>query len=107
MKTMYRQGDVIIVKLDEVPKLGDKVSLDNGRVVLAYGEVTGHSHAIQGNEAELFQIMDSPHAMLKVKRGKTAYLRHEEHATIELKAGNYEIRRQREYTPGAVKYVAD
>ena len=57
---MYRQGDVAIFTADEyaaifgsVPEKGTRVDRDKGRVVLAYGEVTGHAHAIAAPEAEM------------------------------------------------------
>jgi hypothetical protein len=36
-----------------------------------------------------------------------AILTHPEHASITLPAGSYQVRRQREYTPEAVRPVAD
>lgn len=51
---MYRQGDVLIVALDEsevpAPFLDATGELRDGRgrLVLALGEVTGHAHAVQG-----------------------------------------------------------
>src|SRR3990167_910501 len=41
-----RQGDVYLAVVDELPKGATKVVLPKGRIVLAYGEVTGHAHAI-------------------------------------------------------------
>lgn len=45
---MYRQGDVLIIALP-MPHLATKMApapLEDGRVVLAHGEATGHAHAI-------------------------------------------------------------
>lgn len=41
----YRQGDVIIERVSALPKGLQVVPRDGGRVILAYGEVTGHAHA--------------------------------------------------------------
>ena len=49
----YRQGDVLITETTEIPDGLKPVPKDHGCVILAYGEVTGHAHRVQG-EAELF-----------------------------------------------------
>jgi len=108
---VYRQGDVLImqarrsrkVELEEVPR-------DNGNVVLAYGEVTGHSHAISDPGAVLFNRrgMDEGIRFLELKNDAT--LAHEEHSAIQLPAGFYRVIRQREYEPSEAirtRYVAD
>lgn len=48
MKTplSFRQGDVALVRIGTLPANLTAVPLDRGRIVLAYGEVTGHAHAI-------------------------------------------------------------
>jgi hypothetical protein len=49
MKTplpMMRQGDVGLQQINTLPAGLKEVPLDKGRVILAYGEVTGHAHAI-------------------------------------------------------------
>lgn len=40
----YRQGDVAIERVDSFPSNLKPAPLDKGRVILAYGEVTGHAH---------------------------------------------------------------
>lgn len=45
----WRQGDVLLIKRDESFLKGrtlKPVPLDRNRIVLAYGEVTGHAHAV-------------------------------------------------------------
>ena len=37
---MYRQGDVLIVPVESIPEELDPVDREDGRVVLAHGEVT-------------------------------------------------------------------
>lgn len=41
-----RQGDVLLTKVASIPAGCTEVPYDKGRIVLAYGEVTGHAHAI-------------------------------------------------------------
>ena len=97
---IYRQGDVLIMRVDdERADLRDRSPepRDEGRVVLAYGEVTGHAHAIADEHAALWRIPGEDR--LLTVTGADAALRHEEHATIVIPPGTYLVRRQREYVP--------
>jgi hypothetical protein len=104
---IYRQGDVLIRRIGKLPKaIGPEVARDErGRVVLAAGEATGHHHAIEAREARLFRNEGSNICHLWL--GEPAVLGHEEHAAISLPAGAYEVIRQREYSPEAIRNVAD
>ncbi len=106
---MYRQGDVAIIPVEVVPKGIKPVARDAGRIVLAYGEVTGHAHAIASADAELFAspgaTADAVDRFLRVR--SSVALEHEEHATITIPAGDYIVRRQREYDPELARRVAD
>jgi hypothetical protein len=104
---IYRQGDVLIRRVDSIPTGAKLVKRDEGRIVLAYGEVTGHAHAIMDREAELLTVPDVDARFLRIMASSGVELRHEEHATIKLPAGNYEIVQQREYTPEAIVRVVD
>lgn len=107
MKT-YRQGDVLIRQVSALPAGAQDVT-PNDRIVLAHGEVTGHAHAIAPGEAREFSMKDAVGVVkrfLSVVTG-TATVRHEEHAPIPLPPGTYEIVQQREYTPEAIRNVAD
>lgn len=50
----YRQGDVLIARIDSLPALLTKSALEGGKVILAHGEVTGHAHAFAATDAEKF-----------------------------------------------------
>lgn len=56
--TIYAQGDVLLRRVQELPTAATPLPLDRGHVVLAYGEVTGHAHAIDGKLARLFGLGD-------------------------------------------------
>lgn len=92
MKLQYRQGDVLLVKVDEIPRYAVKKRVHE-RVVLAYGEVTGHAHAIAAELADLFEHLDQIY--IEAKQG--ARLTHEEHSAIELEPGAYKVVQQRRY----------
>lgn len=112
-----RQGDVLLVKVadDSVSfegKTPDK--RDAGRVVLAYGEATGHAHAITENNAFLFTFKDAPEdklfekeVYLRVKGDTPVELRHEEHSTLSITPGTYKIIHQKEYSPESIRSVVD
>ena len=46
---MYRQGDVLLVKIDKIPK-GAIEQEKQKLTILAYGEKTGHMHAINSDK---------------------------------------------------------
>ncbi len=104
---VYRQGDVLIVAVESLPAKLDPVARDKGRVVLAYGEVTGHAHAIKAKGAALFRDPKLAAIFMLVSADGPVALEHEEHDTITLPPGNYEVRHQREYAPGEIRRVAD
>ncbi len=103
MNTQYRQGDVLLRRVERIPDGSAQQPADAGRVVLAYGEVTGHAHAIEAALAVIFKSVDKEY--LRALPG--AVLRHEEHAAIHLEPGSYEILHQREYEPQSWRRVAD
>jgi hypothetical protein len=84
---VYRQGDVVIRKLAET----DADDVQEHQSILARGEVTGHAHRLTGGEwrcdGETLVVITY------------ALLEHEEHSTIRLPPGVYEIFRQRELDP--------
>jgi hypothetical protein len=101
--TIYRQGDVLLRKSRKGKDLKPLAPVQ-GRVILAYGEVTGHCHALDAALAELFEDKDG-RLYLRAEAGAT--LTHEEHAAIALPPGWYEVVRQREYHPEAIRRVSD
>ncbi len=107
MQKFYRQGDVLIARTS-AHKHGEQVPRDGGRVVLAYGEMTGHAHAITDDGAELYE-RDAAlgERFLRVLAEGGVQLLHEEHATLTLPKGDYIVRGQREYAPYGERRVAD
>ena len=101
---MYRQGDILIIpvsetELSKLEKHDDTkpIPRDNGRIVLAYGETTGHAHAIGDTGVELLSTRDG-----RFLRASTSFtLSHEEHAAISIPAGTFRVVRQREYSPNS------
>ena len=105
MKPHYRQGDVLIRRVDSISKT-NPMEREQGLVVLAHGEVTGHAHAIEEEGVTQYGTTEPGVTALEITQAM-AMLQHEEHGTIELPQGIYEVIRQREYSPEAVRNVAD
>jgi hypothetical protein len=104
---IYRQGDVLIRAISSIPE-GAKDVTPKDRIVLAYGEVTGHAHAIAPGQATEFSFAEAAGVVRRfLNVVKSAVVRHEEHAPIPLPPGAYEIVQQREYTPEEIRNVAD
>lgn len=103
MNVHFRQGDVLLIKVDAMPLDTVLVDPDGDRVVLAYGEVTGHAHALSTVGAALYEHPEGRFLHLV----QPSALVHEEHSTIDLAPGVYRVIRQREYTPREVRFVTD
>ena len=96
--SQLRQGDVLLVPADVVPDGARLVRRDAGRVVLAYGEVTGHAHAIRSTAARLLEA-DAERYLVTTA---AVMLEHEEHGPIAVAPGTYRVVIQREYVPAEV-----
>jgi hypothetical protein len=97
MSTIYRQGDVMLERISD-QDVGEEIARDAGRIVLAYGEVTGHAHAIHDEGATLFRAKEAANADTFLRVVRPVALTHEEHSRIPLVPGLYRVRRQREWT---------
>lgn len=104
MNEHYRQGDVLIERIASIPDDVQPVPLEDGRIVLAHGEVTGHAHAIKSRTCRL-TVKGLERFLTVGKCG--AVLRHEEHDAVTLPPGAYRVEVQREYSPEAIRNVAD
>ena len=128
----YQQGDVVMYKLNDEDfkkysnknKSGDYPIANyngntNSRAVLAFGEVTGHTHRVEMSEMlkdagvklhmnyngqagkdvpQAFEVLNEP-----------VELQHEEHDTVTLPPGNYVVKIVREFNhiTRRAQYVAD
>ena len=104
MNEIYRQGDVLVQRVEEIPADVTPVKRESGRIVLAHGEVTGHAHAIKNRAAKFYETSTGERYL---SLPKESTLDHEEHSTIVLPAGKYRVIRQREYHPEEIRNVAD
>lgn len=106
---MARQGDVLLLAVDAIPAdaLAHPRPAVSGRVVLAYGEVTGHAHALDAAKVTAFGPSDDAFWLRVDAPG--AAVTHEEHAPIVIPADVRAVRvlRQREYSGAGERRVAD
>jgi len=113
MKHKYQQGDVLLVSIPEneakeiLTECKEKVSWDNdGKVVLALGEATGHHHRFEHNKLDFGVLVSTVHEIAKPTRshpsgsivdeptyylikGGNATLYHEEHNPLKVPPGLY------------------
>jgi len=98
----WRQGDVFIERIDHIPASA-KAMPPEKKTILAYGEVTGHHHRIESPHVRRFE--ENGVTLLEIDQAVT--LLHEEHDPITLEPGTYQATIQREYSPEAIRSVAD
>jgi hypothetical protein len=111
----YQQGDIILIRVDDVPSDGVEVQPD--KPVLAHGEVTGHMHQVLGEkitwvvpndeETPTYQFDQDPSQMLWVvapegfdlvhgdENGQAIHEGDRPHAPIAVPPGTYRVTRQR------------
>ena len=105
MKTkMYRQGDVLFRQVKAIPEGGK--ARKSGHIL--EGEATGHIHRVAEDQLTEAEVLDCGASlfMCVTAEGGVSIV-HEEHAPILLPQGNYEIVRQREYSPEEIRNVQD
>jgi hypothetical protein len=91
---LFQQGDLLLkqVRAPKGLKKAKRVERENGRFILARGEVTGHAHVVE-NDVELFEVDGTLYC-----RAKEAFeVKHEEHKTVKVPPGTFEVQRVKEY----------
>lgn len=88
-----RQGDVWMERVDRIPEKAKKQN--SGPVILAHGEVTGHSHRVL-NWEDVTSYVDE-NGDIFISSTKDIEVVHDEHGPITLPPGEYCVTRQREY----------
>jgi hypothetical protein len=102
---MYRQGDVLLIPVVQRDMRLKSTAIEpvNGRIILAFGEATGHHHSLKANVGCLFERDQKRYLRMDVE----APLEHQEHAAILIPRGTYQVVIQREYSPEAIRNVQD
>jgi hypothetical protein len=98
---LYRHGDLLVEDADQIPSDSRRLQ----HLVLAEGELTGHSHRIAERGAAV--LYQTGRGLYLDVIADCATLVHQEHGPISLPRGAYRIWRQREYTPQEIRTVRD
>ena len=98
---MFRQGDILFIRVQQAPhSKGKVVERENGRIVVAEGEVTGHSHAITTPDVEMYEKAN----IRWLVAPQEFVVSHEEHEAIKMPPGVWRVVYQREYAPERPPY---
>lgn len=102
-KQTYRHGDLFFTPVDKLE--GSEVK-HNGSFVLAEGETTGHKHLLTADRMTIRKTEDGRFYLSLETPGT---ITHEEHKTIVLPPGIYEMgnEREKDWFSGAVRQVID
>jgi hypothetical protein len=105
---VFRQGDVCLVKISGLPQAAARAEpREDGKVILAWGEATGHHHRVETRpEAPSARLWSADAERFLQVMGR-AELVHEEHSAITLDPGVYQVAIQTEYHPQEPRRVAD
>lgn len=102
-----RQGDILLKKVEMNDKEKSRLKyIGEGRRILAYGEVTGHSHQLIGTDTKFY---DNGNGQILCSVNGDAELVHQEHKIIPVPVGDYLVIKQREsdLITGIVREVLD
>lgn len=117
MKTFTNQaaqGDLYIRRIEAIPSDAKPMQAEKGQFIVAHSE-TGHHHVIAERPGVQVYTTDDPLVsylrVIEATEQTETLLEHlrnfDTHETIAIPPGNYELRRQREYTPEGWRRVAD
>lgn len=101
---VVRQGDVLLRSV-HIPNDAIRQQVTGRRAIMAYGEVTGHAHALEAQDIELYE--KDGRTFVRVINAAGVSLTHEEHGSILVPKGDYERVVQREYSPEEIRKVLD
>lgn len=117
MKTftkMAAQGDFIIIRIGKLPEGLIKIAPTNGKHIVAHSE-TGHNHVMEAervtaykdakitDDSKLFEMFFSVEQDTPIEHLRSF----DTHETLLVPAGNYIVKRQREYVPEGFRKAAD
>ena len=114
-KNQAAQGDLLIRRIPALPATGLKpLATENGNFIVAHSETSHHHVIAERPNVQVFTSEDPMVSYLQVIEAADAtealleHLRsYDTHETIQIPAGVYELRRQREYPPEGWRKVQD
>ena len=95
---IYRHGDLLIRQVKKISESTKRLSTN----IIAEGEVTGHNHKLYGSHqvygthsSQNWRIIEPTYFQAK----EEISLKHQEHNTLKISKGLYEILHERECNP--------
>lgn len=107
MKNMIRQGDVLVVPCKEIPASAVAVAPTNDRLIVAFGEATGHHHSFPHRRGAVLFRDDAAGGTLYMTAAEPVALEHQEHSALTIAPGTYRVAIQRTMTAGVARRVED
>ena len=103
---IIRQGDVMIASCRGIPTGAQKVTPENGRLIVARGEATGHHHSFP-HRPEVTLFRDGATGPFYVRADSAVTLEHQEHSALTINPGIYKVTIQRTFVAGMARRVSD
>jgi hypothetical protein len=110
---LWRQGDVLFRRIPKLPQ-GERKRRASG--IVAFGEVTGHTHALAEADQDVAEVWEigGPDSLfvhisksgISIQKGGATFV-HQEHLPVTLPPGNYQVVLPRQYTPAKIVPVVD
>ena len=101
----YRHGDLLIRRIEKIEN--ETRERKQAELTVALGEATGHHHTLYPNPGVIVKGFTDKKYFEAL--GGIAELRHQEHKTLKIDPGAYEIvyEREHDYFDGEIKKVKD
>lgn len=107
MSKAIRQGDILVIPCPTIPASALPVAPQNGRLIVALGEATGHHHSFPiGPRIALFRD-DVGGGALYLKASAPVALEHQEHSALVIDKGTHRVINQRTFAAGMARRVVD
>lgn len=94
-KYNYRHGDVDIIGVEKLPEGLKEVNT----LTLAFGEATGHHHSFAVADRKNLTIYEDAQGNKWITVAKNSALTHQEHKTLTIKKGFYQVKIEQEFDP--------
>lgn len=108
-----RQGDVFLTRLDDDIDISgmERVAPEDGHLVLARGEATGHIHAVPASRARLYRdvvgLLLVVDRVLRLRHGDPVKAWQGDHDDVPVDPARYRVTIDREYRPEGWDEVSD
>ncbi len=91
-----RNGDILLKSIEKLPD-NLKQIFQGTKFTVALGETTGHSHTIVAEPA--IEVLEDEKGKRYIKVVSEGEINHQEHKTIKIQKGIYEVINEKEYDP--------